>query len=384
MGRAMIIICAATLISLGIVSLSTSNQGQLLTQKAAEYAYEMKAKNAAHTAIQIAMQNINADPEWIKNHDSEAEAWIYEIDGAVTKLYIGTLGNDPTANQFFEQDSLRIVSTAVVGDADEGEASFEATVSSLYLKKPFSTLVPPFTGALQIASENANISSNGSATISGTPPANSNCPTSKPALAVMSEADSTEFAQATEGTTTGEIDVNPDLSYQPTDELIARLANTADVQYLSGTYKGTMGTPENPGVFFVEGNLKLTGGLDPGYGILVIRSDATMEMEDASLSVAGNFEFNGLVIFENAYNFKGRGTPTINGSVLVGHTEEFLNDPTVPEEDKELTIDLSGNINIQYDCRGETYAKKAAAMAVEQHKYTRVVTFEETGFSSSY
>jgi hypothetical protein len=57
--------------------------------------------------------------------------------------------------------------------------------------------------------------------------------------------------------------------------------------------------------------VKLTGQQSEGFGIMVIRETANMDYEGedgSSLSVAGNFEFNGLIIFENAYAFDGRGT----------------------------------------------------------------------------
>ncbi|MEX2585583.1 MAG: hypothetical protein WD315_04255, partial [Balneolaceae bacterium] len=91
------------------------------------------------------------------------------------------------------------------------------------------------------------------------------------------------------------------------------------------------------------------------------------------LEVAGNFEWNGLVIFENAFSFKGRGTPAINGSMLIGNTDDYDGDP--------INIDIGGNIEINYDCRTEDYARMAAAMAVEQNKYTRVVTTEHANYS---
>ena len=160
------------------------------------------------------------------------------------------------------------------------------------------------------------------------------------------------------------------LSYQPTDDLIERLENMSYSKTISGNYKGEMGSKEYPGVFFVEDQAKLTGGISEGYGILVVRSDGNMTYEDsdgAELDIAGNFKFNGLVIFENAYNFDGKGTPTINGSVLVGNTEGFSN---------QIDIDISGNLTLQYDCTAKNYAKKAAALAVKQKKYKHVITFE--------
>jgi hypothetical protein len=125
--------------------------------------------------------------------------------------------------------------------------------------------------------------------------------------------------------------------------------------------------------FFIEGKVRLTGQQSKGYGIMVIRSDASMEMEDPELSVAGNFEFNGLVIFENAYSFDGRGTPTINGSVLIGETDDHTGD--------KIDIDLGGNININYDCMGEKYAKMAADGAVQQNKYTLLVSTENLRYN---
>jgi hypothetical protein len=357
---------------LGIVSLSTSNQGQLLTEEVAEYANEMTAKNMAHTAVQIAMQKINKDPNWAENHNSPTEKWINVTGDDTTKFHLEFL-NDVTGNGFWQADSLRMISEAIV------DGKFEATITSLYLKNPFSSLVPGFKGALTIATEYSNISAGGSASISGQAPNGTNC-ANMPAMTVMNETDSTNFVSATSSIDTEGsplVDVDTTLSYQPTDELIARLKNSPDAETITGNYKGDMGTISDPGVFFVDGYTKLTGGIKDGYGILIISNDGNMEYEDEDgneLSIAGNFTFHGLVIFENAYNFKGRGTPTINGSVLIGNTEDYDGPP--------LNIDISGNIHIQYDCRGETYAQMAAAQSVDQYKYTQVVTLEEVGFST--
>lgn len=87
----------------------------------------------------------------------------------------------------------------------------------------------------------------------------------------------------------------------------------------------------------------------------------------AKLDIAGNFKFNGLVIFENAYNFDGKGTPTISGSVLVGHTEDY---------NKQIDINISGNLTLQYDCTAKYYAMKAAALAIQQKKYKHIISFE--------
>lgn len=371
MGRAMLIICAGVLISMGFVAMSTSNTGMMLTQKNVDYAEFTMAKNAAHTAIQIAMQEINQDNDWPNTHDIN-NPWVTTIQDREVALYMEYYQD---AN-YWDPDSLWIFSNATYMDD-------VVQVKSLYLKQPFSSLVPDFEGALTVAADTDKFtfSMGGSSSMSGNSPLGAGCE-DKPAITTIpgseSNFDSISGSASVEGDP--KVNTNPDLSYQPTDEMIARLAATDGVQFISGNYKGGMGTKENPGVFFIEDNARLTGGIDEGYGILVVRSHGELEYEGedgATLDVAGNFKFNGLVIFENAYNFTGRGTPTINGSVLVGHTEDF------PDHFPPIDIDISGNLHLQYDCRGEEYAKMAAANAVKQNKYSRIVSTENIRYPTS-
>jgi hypothetical protein len=371
MGRAMLIICAGVLISLGFVAMSTSNTGKMLVQKNVNYAEFTMAKNAAHTAIQIAMQEINKDNDWPNIHHS-GNPWVTTIQGRQVALYMDYYQD---AN-YWEPDSLWIFSNAeYLGDIVQ--------VKSLYLKQPFSSLVPDFEGALTVAADadKFTFSMGGSSSMSGNAPDGTTCE-DKPAITTIPGSEDNFSSITGSASVDGDpkVSTNPNLSYQPTDEMIARLAATDGVQFISGSYKGSMGTKENPGVFFIEDNARLTGGIDEGYGILVVRSHGELEYEGtdgSTLDVAGNFTFNGLVIFENAYNFTGRGTPTINGSVLVGHTKDF------PDHYPPIDIDLSGNIHLQYDCRGEDYAKMAAANAVKQNKYSRIVSSENIRYPSS-
>jgi hypothetical protein len=375
MGRAMLIICAGILISLGFVAMSTSNTGKMLTKQNVNYAEYTMAKNAAHTAIQIAMQEINKDNDWPTTHNQN-NPWVTTIQGREVALFT-EIYNNP---DYWEPDSLWIFSNAEY-------LSDVVQVRTLYLKQPFSSLVPEFEGALTIAADpdKFNFSMGGSSYISGDGP--TGCE-NKPAITTLPGASSKIDVNPGSGPGNNRrgvdgdpmVNENPDLSYQPTDELIARLANTDGVQYISGNYKGDFGSPENPGVFFIEDHARLTGGIPEGYGIMVIRSGGSMEMEDetgASLDVAGNFKFNGLIVFENAYNFTGRGTPTINGSILVGHTTDY------PDHMPPIDIDVSGNISIQYDCNAEQYAKMAAANAVQQNKYSRIVSSENIRYPSN-
>lgn len=378
MGRAMLIICAAALIGLGIVGLGTANQGNLLTEKSAEYANEMTAKNAAHTAVQMAMQNINKDPDWVKNHDSEAEAWVEpDISGAKTTLYLEPL-NDTENNDYWKVDSLRMISKAEV--YEESNNPFEATITSVYLKEPFSTLVPPMGSPLQLPTGYGDLKENGNSyNISG---ADTSCGVNKPPITVASDSVKQDL-ESKDLNMDGEVEVDTTLDYEPTDELVKRLENsdnatTIGTEGQKTNYGGSLGTADNPGVFFVEGEVKLTGGADEGFGILVVKNEAFMEYQHPdstnAVAIGGNFTFNGLIIFENADAFTSGGTPDVNGSVLVGDTN--------PDDNENIDITLSGDSSINYSCAGEDYAKMAASNTVAQNKYTRVVTFEETGFSS--
>ncbi|GAA5521473.1 hypothetical protein LQ318_06960 [Aliifodinibius salicampi] len=374
MGRAMLIICTGMLVILGIIGISTADQGKSLTQKAVKYANETTAQNAAHTAIQIAMQKVNEDDSWATTYD-KSNTWTQTIDEATVELYVET-NSDYSTNGYWEEDSLRITSKATYADG------YESEVVSVYLKEPFSNLVPKFKGALSLAlmkEEIKSLSIGGSSIINGNPPSGSGC-SNMPGIAAMDESYADELEAS--GTVpdwsenkgvTGDpqLKYDSDLKYSPVDEMIARLKKSGNSKTISGQYSGSLGTQENPGVFFVEDYVKLTGKQDAGYGILVIRGDGGMGYE-GELDLKGNFEFNGLVVFENAELFDGKGTPTINGSVLVGKR---------PQEESStyensIDIDISGNISIQYNCIAEKYAKMAAADAVKQNKYTRVVTYE--------
>lgn len=385
MGRAMLIICSAVLISMGFISMSTSQQGKLLTQNNVDYAEFTMAKNTAHSAIQLAMQEINQDDLFLTTYHKD-NPWTGSIEGREFDLYIDTL-NDVAGNGFWQSDSIRIVSNATQYIQKGGETdSITVEVVSLYLKESFSSLVPGFEGAMTFAADpdKYTFSGGGSASISGKSPT-ACAPGQQASMPGISVQPGGEDNLADLDKIAVDADppysVNPDLSYQPTDELIARLLNSPGATRLSGDWADPLGTAEQPGVFFVDNYMKLNGKQKEGFGILVVKKDAYMEYADstsldpaASLDINGNFEWNGLIIFEDAYNFKGRGTPKINGSVLVGHTKGYNGPP--------INIDISGNIHFQYDCQGEAYAQMAAADAVKQNRFTRVVTTEGSNFTA--
>ena len=365
MGRAMLIICSAALISLGIIGISTSKTGSLLSQNNVNYAYETTVKNAAHTGIQIAMQKISQDDDntvWIKTYDL-SNPFKPNIDNPVDSLYIyAECLNDCENNDYFDTDTVRIVGKASIL---HGTKATSAEVSSVYRMRKFASLVPDFTGALQFPTGYKSLNADGNAhAINGIA---DHCEENKPPITVANDSMKTDLDNNEDLNLDGEVAVDESLDYEPTDELIKRLEDQATI--VNSDYSDPLGTADNPGVFFVEGNVRLTGQQSEGYGIMVIRNTADMEYVDEygnTLEIRGNFEFNGLVIFENAELFDGRGTPTINGSVLVGDTEG----------EPDIDLNIGGNIEINYDCNGERYAKIAANNLVNQNKYNRMVSYE--------
>lgn len=353
MGRAMLIIATGAVIIFGIVQLGLFGQKSALAEDSANYASDNHAKNVAFTAIQLAMEKINKDASWQPN---KANPDVNIIEGASSSLYYETISTGATAN---DPDTIRVFSNATFLDQ-------EATIVSTFSRQSLH-FVPSFEAALSIATDQFTFNMGGSSSISGNE--KSGTCSDKPGITVP---DLLSYNRVVEGAGSKVTDISngvaidSNVKYSPVDELIARLATLPGTQTVTGNYKGSLGTVDSPGVFFVENYAKLTGGLDAGYGIMVIRSGGELAYE-GELSVAGNFEFNGLIIFENAFDFTGRGTPDLNGSVLVGNTSQ---------NNDVIDIDISGNLSLQYDCQAEEYAQKASASLLKQNRYVRLNTFE--------
>ena len=371
MGRGMVILAIGALIVHGLVKSNMFDQRQRIQDLPIGYAEQMQAKNTAHTAIQLAMEQINNDKNW---HPTSGNPWGITVDSSWVEVYYDQLATGSTS---LEPDTIRMYSNSWFGGlGNTGSSQYkstatEHTVISTYTKT-LMHFVPEARGGLGFGTSNFNFSMGGSSVVNGND-ASGTCP-DLPAVAVPEAPGQANEAKIFGGTSKTEnlissvdkVVEDPDMSYQPVDQLIARLSQQPGVKQISGTYKGDFGTPDDPGIFFVESYAKLTGGIPEGYGILVIRSGGELEYEGA-LSVAGNFTFNGLIVFENAFDFDGNGTPDLNGAVLVGNT---------PNNNTTIDVDLSGSLTIQYDCQALDYARQASADHLGQNRYTRITTFE--------
>lgn len=351
MGRAMLIIVAGVLVSVGITQTGLMGGMQSIDNHSANYAETVQAKNIAFMGYEQTVAEMREDDSFRSGQRelqiSDGTAYVEVVDG-------------------LSDDRIKLTSRGVY-QGEEKSITF-------YLREGQADLVPEFLAALGLATDDYNLNLGGSAELNGHD-ASGTCE-SRPGLQVPPE--STGIINGITGgllggdSSSSNIKGNPEgyaaegeIDFDPVSSLIKRLENQPGVEYPSGNYKGNMGTKENPGIFFVEDYTKLSGGIDDGHGIMVIRTNGELDME-GELDLKGNFNFNGLVIFENAYTLDGAGTPNIKGSVMVGKT---ANTGTVD-------IDLTGNIGIQYDCTARDYALQAVQGIVDLTQFAVLSVFE--------
>jgi len=357
MGRAMIIICSGLIVALGYTIIGTNNQAQRLTNSNVGYANQMQAQNAAQIAVQVGIEKINKNPNWVDSHNSDSSAWADTINGANTRLWIEKV-SDTTNASGLKEETFRIHSSASYFEQN-------ASVTTLYEKSELH-YVPDFKSVMSFTSGNFTFVMADSATINGSDPMGS-CE-DMPGIITSSSSDSSEIAS---NSGSGQIQGNPAIkvdentSYTSFGELVSYLDGMPDVKHLSGNYSGTLGDSTGPGVFFIDSPVDIQSDISEGYGILVIQDDGKLYYQGNS-DIAEQLTFNGLVVFENAWDFKADNTPSISGSVVLGNTGSA----------PSMNIVLDGTISITYDCDAQKYARQASALIFDQDGFRRIVTFE--------
>jgi hypothetical protein len=332
MGRAMVILVLGLMVSLGYTFIGMTEQRKLLSEQSATNASQALAGNLSKTGIQFALEEFNQDSTWrgprTLNFD-EGDVTISINETQPSKII------KVTSDAKVQNDNKKTIATFDISNKEQ--------------------LVPEFKSSLGITTDDFNFFLGGSSNINGydqtgqcsdSPGVTVNSQSGKDIVGDNSRIDGTPEDEAA-------IDNTP---YEPYARLVDRLAGNPQTKRISGNYKGDMGTEDDPGIFFVEDRTKLTGGISEGYGIMVVRAGGELELE-GDLDIAGNFQFNGIVIFENAWQMDAKGTPTINGSVIVGNTD-----------DSSVDIDINGNVQLQYDCTAKKYADLAAESALNRDR----------------
>jgi hypothetical protein len=339
MGRSMIIVVMGVMLTIGITQTSIFSTMGSMDQKNVNYAENIQAANIAHTAAEMAMRQLRDNPNW------RTQSWEVTSNGGTAIVSVVTV----------DSDTLRVTSTGSINDQTH-------TVNYTILESPFS-LVPQFNAAMGIYTDNFIFNIDGAAGRLDGNDVSGECET-VPGVGVNSETAKTKVGKWSniKGDPNGEAGILEDThEWDDVQKLIDALAPSATK--VTKDIKD-FGSKENPGVFVVDSKVRLAGGVPTGYGILIVRSGGELELE-GDLTLTGNFEFNGLVIFENAYNLDARGTPTINGSIMIGGNTDF-----------DIPIHIRGNVSFNYDCSAQDLADRAYMTAGASMRFTTLSIFE--------
>jgi hypothetical protein len=355
LGRGILIVASGATVIFGSIQLGLLGQKKSVNEATADYAYENHIKNAAYNGLQLGMEELGKDENWSA---TESSPWTTTIDDVDVTVYYENLGMGATP---LDADTVRVYSSALY----KGET---ANLVSTYTRTPLD-IVPEFNSALSLTTNKFKFNLLGGSTIRGND-ASGVC-TDKPGVIVKDLVSSTKVVLGAGLniinilSTVTQIQIDPSISYDATASLVANLEGKPGVVNVNGSYNGNFGTAANPGVFFVDNYANVTSGVTSGYGIMIIRSGGELNYS-GSTSVSTSLEFNGLVVFEDALDFNGFNTPSVNGSVIVGSVGGS----------SLLDMYLGGGLDIQYDCSAQDHAKIAAANLLKENKYKRLSTFE--------
>lgn len=339
MGRPLIYICSITIVVLGMVQINLNNRHLALIERTAIYANAAQMRNMAHSGVELTLTKLRSDVSWRNDHKSYPVAMDYGIaDVMIT---------DNIADTTIPENHLRLRSRVPFGS--------DSSVVS-YLVEVIIPQLPKIPAALAITDNNFNITMKGSYLVDG----NDESGIDKqglPGISVIDQNAKTEVLTAMGNKKDGvigntgspSVEIDQSLDFKDVSYLIEMLKPNATK--LKGSYTTDLGSPESPGVFFVEDYVKIAGKLT-GYGILVVRETGNLDL--ATLDLKGTMDFHGLVLFENSWAFDGAGTANIHGSVLLG----------APKSSNALNIELHGNVGIKYNKQSIAFAEEAAKLAI--------------------
>jgi len=350
MGRAMLIIVAGVLISLGITQTSVFGGLNNLASHSANYAEAAQAQNIAYMGSEMAIRAMLDDPDWRNGQRT------FNVDGGQASVGVEETGTG---------DQIRLVSV--------GRFNGETQRLSLLLDESENSLVPRINSALGLYMDNASDYSfgisgggNNKGQIIDGRDASGQCEDLPGVMATDSDVyknGSDLDGESDNITGDSKFGFDPDMDFNDVVTLIEALhSGTSGVDYTNlqnnvdqddfGDINPETGIP-NPGVFVVDNTTAKIKGNTVGSGILIVRSSGNVDVEvEADLQTAGTPEFHGLVIFENAFALSSSGAVEIFGSVLVGKSNE-----NAPKFD----IQFNGKAKLQYDCRAQQYADMAAS-----------------------
>jgi len=343
MGRPLIYICAVTIVVLGIIQIKLNDRHIALAKRTASYANVAQMRNLAHSGVELTLHKLREDITWRNGN----QAYVVPLDYGTASIVI----EDKSVNPALGDDQLRLISEVVMDGI--------TTVLNYKVEIAYPEL-PNIPGALAFTNSDFLTDLGGSFYINGLDESGEDS-VGLPGISVIDQASKDQiiakdptfqFLDQIDGNTGSgkepSIGINPTMDFAPLAEMIDMLSPNA-TKLNGGPYTEDLGSPENPGVFLIDNYAKIAGKTN-GYGIMIIRENADLDVE-TTLNAAGTFNFYGLIIFENSWGLDGQGNVTLHGTVVVGSPNEFT---------KTTTIDLTGNLSILYNSMALDYARKAA------------------------
>ena len=249
------------------------------------------ARNIAHTAVNIALHQLE--------------------DGDTTSFSGGVMAGTYNVTIVFTGDTLDMTSKGQFVDT-----SYTMVLKLKRYAKPF----PDVNAGVSLAVDSVNFSMQGSASIDGRNhdingglQSNSN---DKAGVSVLDTHDSTTVAQYNSKITgSPKVKVDPNIS-DPRNYVDEYIAN-ADYSFSAGVYgnNDTWGSATSPVIVVCDagsGQVKFTGTIE-GWGILVVKGN---------LTIAGTFKFHGLVLVYQDSEIDDQvstdvGTPRVIGGIIM-------------------------------------------------------------------
>ena len=111
----MLINLSGILVALSYIGIGTAGQGKMMISRNAGYANFVTAKNTAHMAIQMAMQQMNEDSTWAEDNHS-GNSWTGDIEGCPFSLYAEYIH---ISTDYWSPDTVRLYSESYHDDLNE-------------------------------------------------------------------------------------------------------------------------------------------------------------------------------------------------------------------------------------------------------------------------
>jgi hypothetical protein len=144
------------------------------------------------------------------------------------------------------------------------------------------------------------------------------------------------------------------------DQMLLNADTVLSSYNASGASWGTTATPQ---ITYVQGNCSI-GGSSSGAGVLIV---------DGTLTVRGNFTFDGVIVMTgntgSPFDFSSRGDTNIHGAMIILNPAGALD-----AVETFTTFDLRGNINVYYSSQG----LDAARAAVSGGGTPRIISWRRT------